>query len=202
MTEGYDKDKMYERKVNLYLEANPNPNSLKFVANFMLFPQDVSFDYPDLAAAEKQSPLAAALFGFDYVQRVFLMNNFVTITKKEEVAWEEIRNELKEFITEYIEAEKPLLNEDLDTESTLPDDSNDSESVKRIKDILEEYVKPAVETDGGAIVFDSYEDGIVKLQLQGSCSGCPSSTLTLKAGIENLLKSMMPEVQAVEAESV
>ena len=126
---------------------------------------------------------------------------FITITKKEDVVWEDIRNELKDFIIKYLEADKPVFLEEMETVEDV-DESNDSEAVKRIKDILEEYVKPAVETDGGAIVFDSYEDGIVKLQLQGSCSGCPSSTLTLKAGIENLLKSMMPEVQSVEAESV
>lgn len=197
--ENYDKEQLYKRQINLYIEANPNPNSLKFVANFMLFNEGESYDFANRDVAT-DSPLAAALFDFDYVNRVFFMNNFITITKRDEVAWEDIRDPLKFFIKDYLEADKPIFTDDItgDQEET----QEDSESVKKIKKILEEYVKPAVEQDGGAIIFDSFEKGIVKLQLQGSCSGCPSSILTLKSGIENLLKSMMPEVEAVEAESV
>jgi len=196
--ETHDSTKMQKRRVDLFLEANPNPNSLKFVANFMLFTEDESYDYPNRESAEGESPIAVALFDFDYVSRVFLMNNFITVTKSENATWEDIRNDLKQFIKTYIESGKPLLLEQVIEEDT----QEDTESVSRIKEILDEYVKPAVEMDGGAIIFESYVDGIVKLQLQGSCSGCPSSTLTLKAGIENLLKSMMPEIQGVEAESV
>ncbi len=199
--ENYNKDQLYKRNVNLYLEANPNPNSMKFVANFMLIPEEgQSFDYGSVADAES-SPLAKQLFEFDYVSRVFFMNNFITITKNDGIEWEEIREELKTFIKIYLEADKPLFNEDADAEQN-ESMGEDSEEVSKIKQILDDYVKPAVEQDGGAIVFDSFKDGIVKVQLQGSCSGCPSSILTLKAGIENLLKSMMPEVQSVEAESV
>ncbi len=197
--ENYNKDQLYKRHVNLYLEANPNPNSMKFVANFMLFPEGESMDFASVKDAA-HSPLATQLFYFDYVNRVFFMNNFITITKSEETAWVDIQDPLKNFIKDYIEADKPLFSDDITGEQE--EIQEDSESVKKIKNILEEYVKPAVEQDGGAIIFDSFEKGIVKLQLQGSCSGCPSSTLTLKAGIENLLKSMMPEVEAVEAESV
>lgn len=195
----YNREELYKRTVHLYLEANPNPNSLKFVANYMLVPEGQSFDFPDKESAT-QSELAQDLFQFDYVRRVFIMNNFVTVTKDETTEWDQIQKELKVFIHDFLEADKAVINEDAIPSNQVSE--ADPEEVKKIKVILEEYVKPAVEQDGGAIIFDSYEDGVVRLQLQGSCSGCPSSTITLKAGIENLLKSMMPEIQAVEAENI
>lgn len=186
------------REVSLYLESNPNPNSLKFVANFMLLPEGVSHDFPDKAAAA-DAPLAEALFDYEFVDRVFYMSNFVTVTKKEEFEWIEIRDQLKNHILEFLASGKPIINT---VEKEELYNENDSETVKKIKGILDEYIKPAVEQDGGAIAFHSYTEGIVKVLLQGSCSGCPSSTVTLKAGIENLLKRMLPEVQGVEAEGV
>jgi NFU1 iron-sulfur cluster scaffold homolog, mitochondrial len=192
------KNSAQERMVSLYMESNPNPQSLKFVANYMLLPEGISYDFPDKESA-KDSDLALRLFNFPYVRRVFFMGNFVTITKDPEVIWEEIRNILKEEIKTFLESGKPLLNEDPVQEIY---DENDSEIVKKIKGILDEYIRPAVEQDGGAIAFHSYEAGKVKVLLQGSCSGCPSSTVTLKAGIENLLKRMLPEIQTVEAEGV
>lgn len=185
-----------DRVVNLYMEANPNPQSMKFVVNFMLLPDGVSYDFPDMESAEI-SPLAKELFKLDYVRRVFFMSNFVTITKDENILWEEIQNPLKELIRGYLETGQPLLNEEPVQELY---DENDSEIVKKIKGILDEYIRPAVEMDGGAIAFHKYEDGKVTVLLQGSCSGCPSSTVTLKAGIENLLKRMLPEIHTVEAE--
>lgn len=185
------------KNVNIYLESNPNPNSLKFVANFMLVPDGETFDFPSIESAGS-SPLALGLFEFQYVERVFIMNNFVTITKNESSEWHEIRNELKQYILNYLEQGKPVLDP-----GNIPEEgSNDPELVLRIKNVLEEYVKPAVEQDGGAIVFQSYEEGTVKVALQGSCSGCPSSTITLKAGIENILTTMIPEVKRVEAHGV
>jgi Fe-S cluster biogenesis protein NfuA len=189
-----------KRHVNLYLEANPNPNSLKFVANFMMLPEGESFDFPDAASAEN-SPLAQQLFTFDYVDRVFFMSNFVTVTKKEGVEWLEIQAQLKQTIQQYLEEHDYLVKAEAASTNQQPDE-NDTESVKKIKGILDEYIRPAVESDGGAIQFHSFEGGVVKVLLQGSCSGCPSSTITLKAGIENLLKRMVPEVQSVEAEGV
>ncbi len=187
------------RTVNIYLEANPNPNSLKFVANFMLVSEGQNFDFPDLESA-KEAPLAAELFQYDYVKRVFYMSNFVTITKAEGVEWIEIQEELKQHIKGYLESEKPLLTENYaPKEEKVESTEADPEIVEKIKSILDEYVKPAVEQDGGAIGFYSFEEGIVTVTLQGSCSGCPSSTLTLKSGIENLLKRMLPEVKSVEA---
>lgn len=188
------------RYVTLYLESNPNPNSLKFVANFMLVPEGESFDYPNVESAEN-SPMAQMLFGFDFVERVFIMSNFVTVTKKESVEWAEIQEELKVAIYKYMQESDFAVKPEAAPTNQQPSE-NDTETVKKIKGILDEYIRPAVESDGGAIQFHSFQDGVVKVLLQGSCSGCPSSTITLKAGIENLLKRMLPEVQSVEAEGV
>jgi len=186
-----------KKNVNIYMEANPNPNSLKFVANFVLVDMGETYDFPDLASTES-APLAKAIFqDFKYVTRVFYMSNFVTVTKTDDVLWEEVRNELKDYIQTYLEKDLPVLTK---SESDAPEAyKGDDETILKIIEILDEYIKPAVEQDGGAISFHSYEDGIVKVLLQGACSGCPSSTVTLKAGIESLLKRALPEIQAVEA---
>ena len=194
-----------KRLVNLYLESNPNPNSLKFVANFMLVPDGQHFDFPDAAAATA-APLALELFSqFDFVERVFFMNNFVTVTKNEATDWADVQGELKQAIISFLEDNNGFVVTQAQAEAHANEGENDSELIQKIKTILEEYIKPAVEQDGGAISFHSYhqEDKRVKLLLQGECSGCPSSTITLKAGIENLLKRMLPqEVELVEAEGV
>jgi len=187
------------RSVHIYLESNPNPNSLKFVVNFMLVPEGESYDFPDADSAQ-HAPLAKELFEFDHVARVFYMSNFITVTKDEQVEWAEIQGPIKEHIKQYLEAEKPLLVPEAFNEEDS--EQEDDETVLKIKSILDEYIRPAVEQDGGAIGFHSFKEGTVKVLLQGSCSGCPSSTITLKAGIENLLKTMVPEVKAVEAEGV
>jgi Fe-S cluster biogenesis protein NfuA len=182
------------------MEANPNPNSMKFVANFMLLQDGISFDYPKAEEASK-SPLAQELFALPHVERVFYMSNFVTVTKSETVEWLEIQDQIRDTIRQYLEAEKPLILEEFDKDPLF--DENDSEIVKKIKGILDEYIRPAVEQDGGAITFAAFEEGTVKVHLQGSCSGCPASTITLKQGIENLLKTMLPgEVNEVVAEGV
>jgi len=193
---------MLKKFVNIYTEANPNPNSMKFVLNFVLVPEGVTFDFLDADSAVKGSPLASELFRFDYVRRVFITNNFITITKDEAIDWNEIIPELRPFIKSYLEAGKPLLAQQAMNDADAALQENDSEVVKKIKGLLDEYVRPAVESDGGAINFHSFHEGTVKVHLQGSCSGCPSSTLTLKAGIENLLKRMVPEVKEVVAEGV
>lgn len=195
---------MLKKYVNVYTEANPNPNSMKFVLNYMLVPENTTFDFPTVESA-KDSPLATALFELGYVRRVFLMSNFVTVTKDEQISWEEIILPLKKFIKEYMEENKPIFTsrkiEELKAEESTA--AEEPEVVQKIKHLLDEYVRPAVESDGGAISFHSYHEGTVKVQLQGSCSGCPSSTLTLKSGIENLLKRMLPdEVKEVVAEGV
>ena len=187
---------MENRTINIYLEANPNPNSLKFVADYMLVEPGQNFDFPDLDSA-KHAPLAAELFGYNYVRRVFYMSNFITVTKSDDTQWNEIQDELKNHIKIYLESGKSIL-EPTAFESSV----EESEMDIKIRGLLDEYVKPAVEQDGGAIEYKSFEDGVVKVFLQGSCSGCPSATVTLKSGIENLLKSMIPEVKSVEAEEV
>lgn len=196
-----DKVKKY---VNVYTEANPNPNSLKFVVNYMLAPDGASFDFPHKEAAA-QAPLAEELFSaFDFVERVFVAANFITVTKSQEAQWEAIARELKLHIQAYLEDDKPVFSQQFVSKNSIQIDINDSEVVKKIKGILDEYIRPAVETDGGAISFHSFDEanGLVKVLLQGSCSGCPSSTVTLKAGIENLLKRMVPEVREVVAEGM
>jgi Fe-S cluster biogenesis protein NfuA len=188
-----------KRPVHIYLEANPNPNSLKFVVNFMLADEGMSFDYPNAESTEN-SPLAKELFNFAAVDRVFIASNFVTITKTGDVEWVEIQDFIRDHIKKYLESGKTAVQAVFDKDPLF--DENDSEIVKKIKGILDEYIRPAVEQDGGAIVFHSFQDGIVKVLLQGSCSGCPSSTITLKAGIQNLLTRMLPEVKEVQAEGV
>jgi len=184
------------KDVNIYLESNPNPNSLKFVVNEMLVPEGISFDFPDAESTEN-APLAKELFKYPFVDRVFYMSNFITVTKKGDVEWLEIQGTIKEHIKKFLEAGKYIIEV---SEPEVSNPEEETETVKKIKTILEEYIRPAVEQDGGAITYHSFKEGIVKVKLQGSCSGCPSSMVTLKAGIENLFQRMMPgEVNAVEA---
>ena len=183
------------KDIHIYLESNPNPNSLKFVVNEMLVPDGMSFDFasPEQAA---EAPLAQELFMFPFVDRVFYASNFVTVTKKTEVEWLEIQSIVKDHIKQFLESGKLIL--DL-KKPPLEMEGDETEEIKKIKSILDEYIRPAVEQDGGAISFYSFKDGMLKVALQGSCSGCPSSTITLKAGIENLFKNLMPQVKTVEA---
>jgi Fe-S cluster biogenesis protein NfuA len=184
------------KNISIYLESNPNPNSLKFVVNEMLIPDGISFDFPNSASAGN-APLALELFNYPFVDRVFYMSNFITVTKKEDVEWLEIQNTIKDHIKNFLESGKYIIEV---KEETAESAEEETETVKKIKSILEEYIRPAVEQDGGAITFHSFHDGIVKVKLQGSCSGCPSSMVTLKAGIENLFVRMMPgEIKSVEA---
>jgi len=196
------KEKMLNIKkmnnVNIYLEANPNPNSLKFVTDRMLVDEGVVKDYPD-AESTKDSPIAKKLFSFDYVDRVFIMSNFITITKNNQVHWDNIKLELRNFIKKHIEDENKIVEIKPQEKKKL---SSNKEIDKKIINILDEYIKPAVEQDGGAIQFESFKKGTVKVSLQGACSGCPSSMITLKSGIEKLLKRFVPEVKEVVAEEV
>ena len=137
------------RPVHLYMEANPNPNSLKFVANFMLVEEGISYDFPDAASAES-SQLAKELFNFAAVQRVFIASNFVTITKSEEVEWAEVQTIFRDHIRQYLESGKKVVQVVVTKDPLF--DADDSDIVKKIKGILDEYIRPAVEQDGGAIV--------------------------------------------------
>jgi Fe-S cluster biogenesis protein NfuA len=198
----YDAGQLYKKHVNIYVESVPNPNSMKFVANTMLSAdENLARDYAEASAAT-DSPLAEELFKYDFVRRVYITKNFVTITKDEALDWDEYIPVVRHFLKNYLEEGSPVFNEDASSEEN---NANDSETVKKIKGILDEYIRPAVEGDGGNIIFHSFseEDGVVKVLLQGSCSGCPSSTITLKSGIENLLTRMLPgEVKQVVAEGI
>ena len=190
----------------LYTEQTPNPESLKFVTNRMLYKGTA--DFREASLAEQWSPMGKALFEMPFVKGVYVCNNFVTITKEFNYSWDDIMMKLKEFIKQYVEDEKEIIKdgfaaeiEKMEEENLLQSYSEDEAVlVKKIKDLIDTYVKPAVEMDGGNIEFKSFKEGIVTVILQGSCSGCPSSTVTLKSGIEGMLKRMVPEVQEVVSE--
>jgi len=190
--------------ISIYTEMTPNPETMKFVANKLLYPGK-SIDMVDEAAAGP-SPLAQELFTFPFIKSVFIASNFITLTKSSETDdWQDIIPAIKQFLKEYLEEGKTVINEEA-VAAAKPAGGNtvsadDDDVVKRIKELLENYVKPAVEMDGGAIQFKNYEEGKVTLMLQGSCSGCPSSMITLKSGIEGMMKRMIPEVSEVVAEA-
>lgn len=190
-----------QKLVTIYTESSPNPNSQKFVFNFQLI-DNMSFDYQEVEGSDN-CPIAKALFEeFDYVAGVFIAANFITITKKNDTDWYEINIPLKEYLKKYIQDEKPLFLEGIKQEVAKEDVKTSVEGTateEQIKSVLEDYVRPAVESDGGAISFHSFIEGVVTVQLKGACSGCPSSTVTLKSGIENLMKRMVPGVEKVEA---
>lgn len=188
--------------ISIYTEMTPNPETMKFVANKLLYPGK-SIDFPDVEST-LPSPLAVELFGFPFIKSVFIASNFVTLTKTSDTDWNDVIPSVRLFLKDWLEEGKPVINE----EDIVPEKmegngiaADDDDVVKRIKELLENYVKPAVEMDGGAIQFRSYREGTVNLMLQGSCSGCPSSMITLKAGIEGMMKRMIPEVKEVVAEA-
>ncbi len=188
--------------VSIYSEMTPNPLTLKFVANKLLLPSD-SADFSEEESAKEVSPLAVELFGFPFVKNVFIASNFVTLTKDADTNWNDVMTSIRDFLKDYLESGKEVidiekLNEIREERATNPAD--EGEIIPKIKEILDNYVKPAVEMDGGAIQFKSFNDGVVTLILQGACSGCPSSTVTLKAGIEGMMKRLVPEVKEVVAE--
>ena len=180
--------------IEIYAETTPNPNVLKFVSNKILFEKDYEFKSGE---ETKNAPLAANLFDFPFVKEVFFDENYVSITKLEGVEWSELSNEVRSFIKEYISAGRTLVNEAQEATQTIKSSEAEKEldevSLKIIS-ILDEYIRPAVAADGGNIAFESYntETQTVNVILQGACSGCPSSTITLKNGIENMLKQLIP----------
>lgn len=194
---------MSENKIatTVYAESTPNPKVMKFVANRAIIQGD-SVEFMNIDEA-KNSPLAMKLFHFPFVREVFIAKNFVSLTKYDAMEWEDVVMEVREFIREYL-AEGSVVVHEIEevqekettkesTETAAPINQQELGEVEtRIVDILDEFVKPAVESDGGNIRFMSYEAGVVSVLLQGACSGCPSSTVTLKQGIENLLKKMLP----------
>ena len=189
------------RHVNLYTEASPNPNSLKFVVNFLITPEGKDFNFIQGQNAT-QSPLAEALFAkFDWLEQVFFLNNFLTLTKNSELDWYELIQNTKPFLLDYFERKEPifLFANEAEMQAAVEGPIGETETERQIIQLLDEYVRPAVEGDGGAINFQSFQEGVVSLELRGSCSGCPSSLVTLKQGIQNLLTRMVPEVREVVA---
>lgn len=206
---------------SVYAEMTPNPAAMKFVADRALITGGLQVEYRSKNEARGSSPLAEELFNFPFVQSVFISGNYVTVLKDESLGWDMIVQQLREYIREWLMEHEitvsavtaDLLNrtresevdpvQALHTPSTDYSQFQPTEYDDEIRFLLHEFVRPAVESDGGAIDFMAYKDKKVYVQLKGSCSGCPSSTLTLKGGIENLLKAKMPDiVEEVVAESV
>ncbi len=197
-----ENEKVAKTPVTIYGETTPNPSVLKFVANKKLTPKPLECKNID---ETKASPLAKSLFSFPFVKEIFIDENYISITKYEVVSWDEITLELRTFIKNYIENGGTVVDESLLENSVKQEkqeirnfDNLDTTS-QQIVNILEEYVKPAVAADGGNILFDSYDQNTkqVKVVLQGSCNGCPSSTFTLKNGIESMLKNMLNDNEIV-----
>lgn len=195
-----------KQPINVYGEITPNPATLKFVVSRLLTKTAAEFRNIDETAA---SPLAKALFEFPFVKEIFIDENYVSVTKYDSYDWNEITLELRSFIKQYVENGGTAIHEDQiastpkqEKQKVAHFDSLDTTS-QQIVNILEEYVKPAVQADGGNILFDSFdpEEKRVKVVLQGACNGCPSSTFTLKSGIENMLKDMLHD-EAIKVEAV
>jgi Fe-S cluster biogenesis protein NfuA len=192
--------------VMLYTEQTPNPETLKFVTNRMLYPNKTA-DFKEAEWAKQWSPLAAFLFDKPYTKSVYISNNFVTLTKEFNYNWDDLMLEVKAQVKNFVENNEVYVLDGFEEakqellKQTTTDSNNgeQSEMVAKIINLIDTYVKPAVEMDGGNIEFKSYHDGVVTVVMQGSCSGCPSSSVTLKAGIEGMLQRMIPEIREVVA---
>ncbi len=181
-------------------EQTPNPATLKFIADGHIITEAGSFEFKNQKQAVNKSPLALQLFEIKAIESIFIAKDFITITKNDNADWKAIKTEIIATIIDFIVGNKPIIFENItnDINNSNSVNENDSEIVKQIKELLDIKVRPAVAMDGGDIIFHSFEDGIVKLNLKGSCSGCPSSTITLKSGVEQMLKHYIPEIIAVE----
>lgn len=183
--------------IEVYAEVTPNPAAMKFGTTKVLTTTDV--EYKNIEEASKSSPLAQALFGFPFVKEVFISNNYVSITKYDVVEWNEVFADLRSFIRNFLLENKTIIKElpkqeETKSETAKAEPINLEGTPAKIVDILDEYIRPAVASDGGNIAFKSYDENskVVSVILQGACSGCPSSTATLKNGIETMLKEMLP----------
>jgi Fe-S cluster biogenesis protein NfuA len=194
---------MEKKIIEIYAESTPNPNTMKFVTNVLVNARSpIEFNDP---SSSQESPLAQKLFQFPFIKSVFLSGNYLTLSKPSELDWYDVLSEVRDFIKNYLQEGNPVFSDDrnnLTGKDPSPLKINLKSEVEiKIHNVLEEYIRPAVEQDGGAIEFLSFKEGVVKVAMKGACSGCPSSTMTLKAGIEGLLKRMVPEVNTVVAES-
>ena len=176
-------------------EDTPNPDTLKFIPGDKVL-KNGNVDFPNAETSSK-SPLATRLFEIDGVSRVFLSEYFISVTKKSGIEWNYLKPSILTGIMEHYSSGLSALN--IEEEITENNNAEDSEIIQQIKDLLETRVRPAVAMDGGDISFCSFESGVVTLQMKGACAGCPSSTATLKMGIENMLRHYIPEVTEVKA---
>lgn len=202
-----------KKPVIIYAESTPNPATMKFVSNNLLIQQGATAEYVKISETSG-APIAAKLFEFPFVKSVFINSNFISVTKTDNIGWDDIILELREFIKQYLEKGNPVITElpkvEVHTDNRFSETKTiysehaapQNEAEHKIIEVLEEYIRPAVEQDGGLITFKSFNEGVVTVALKGACSGCPSSTITLKAGIEGLLKRMVPGVNEVVAENL
>jgi Fe-S cluster biogenesis protein NfuA len=184
-------------------EETPNPATLKFIPDGHIVLKNGTAEFKNQKQAESKSPLALQLFTITGVEAVFFGHDFITITKSGNAVWKYLTSEIQAVIMDFfLTGKEPMFekkeNENSDEINKNMPKEGDSEIVKQIKELIEIKVRPAVAMDGGDIIFHSFENGVVYLMLKGSCSGCPSSTVTLKSGIENMLKHYIPEVESVE----
>jgi len=189
-------------RTEVYAEMTPNPVTMKFVINFLLIREEgKNIEFRTKEKAEI-SPLAKRIFELPFVNGVFITSNFITVTKDESCEWYEVIPEIKELIKTQLAKGEPLLSGELIIEEAEVPVNSLGDIEQKIISLLDEYIRPAVEGDGGAIHFKSFENGTVTVTLKGSCHGCPSTNTTLKQGVENLLRRMLPEVEKVITETV
>ena len=199
--------------ITVYAEMTPNPDVMKFVANKVLNP-GAPLDYSSSDDATN-SPLAEAVLNFPFVENVFISSNYVSVTKNDKIDWDMVVMETRNFISDYLKNDKEIIKKDALQPHAIKSEQfadKKGEEVKfnvstgeldeKIIDALNEYIRPAVESDGGSIDFVEFKEGVVHVALRGACSGCPSSTVTLKQGIQGLLTRMFPEVKEVESVSL
>ena len=177
-------------------EDTPNPETLKFIPGVLVL-NSGSADFPNAESAQN-SPLAARLFKIEGVSRVFLSSDFISVTKDNQLDWNTLKPSILTGIMDHFSSGLPSIEGSIEIDD-VSNNFEDTETIKQIKDLLETRVRPAVAMDGGDITFCSFESGVVTLQMKGACAGCPSSTATLKMGIENMLKHYIPEVTEVRA---
>ena len=194
--------------VTIYAEMTPNPKAMKFVANIAIVSDDQAHEFAGVDECEG-SPLAKVLFTFPFVKSVMISQNFVTISIIEGLDWEEVVMEVRNYLTNYIQAGQPIMvlvakpkapkvEEVKEPKlNTLPKPGEVRDIDKKIQHILKEYVSPAIENDGGAISFESYEDGELKVKLSGACNGCPSATQTLQHGVQSIFGKLLPQIKKV-----
>jgi len=196
--------------VTIYAEMTPNPRAMKFVANIPLILNGEAYEYTSTDNLES-SPLARVLFTFPFIEGVMISQNFVTLTIVPNLDWNDVALEVRDYVTNYLQAGQPIIEEAAvsvsqvshekkePSISELPKPGEVRDIDKKIQHILKEYVSPAIESDGGAVSFESFKDGELIVKLSGACNGCPSSTQTLQFGIQNIFKKLLPQVKKVSS---